>query len=48
MTIAGIAIFMRMSTSESFPVEDGLRSAVGVDVFIPPGTKRNPAEWSAR
>lgn len=48
MTIDDVAIFYVHERVGNIPVGDGLRAAIGVDFFIAPGTKRNPAEWSAR
>ena len=46
MTIDDIAIFNRMSASETFRSEMAFEPR-SVDVVIAPGTKRNRAEWSA-
>ena len=46
MTIDDIAIFNRMSASETFRQGKAFERR-SVDVVIAPGTKGNRAEWSA-
>lgn len=46
MTIDDIAIFNRMSASETFRPGKAFERR-SVDVVIAPGIKRNRAEWSA-